>query len=168
MRFKNKNDGYSFESKIKDNKIHISGYAGRKKISTSKVSITGYLKNESKYSRRQFLFNEDVHNVKTDSENIECSCVAERNLDFIQESIEYILKEEGLYEQTIGEIVEARSKAKIKASEPVEPAAPSPAPEHAKPVKPIKPVVKNFTEKITTETCEHPLIQKQATLIAFA
>jgi hypothetical protein len=141
---------------------------GRKKISNNEISIIGYLKNESAYSRRQFLFNEDVHNVKTDSEHIECCCVAERNLDFIQSSVEHILKEEGLYEQTVGEIFEAHRKAKIEASEPTSPAAPSPAPEHARPVRPIKPVVKNFTESINTETYEQPLIQKQETLAAFA
>lgn len=167
MRFKNKNDGYSFESKIKGNKIHITGYAGRKKISTSEVSISKYLKNESAYSRRQFLFNEDVHNVKTDSEHIEYCCVAERNLDFIQSSVEHILKEEGLYEQTVGEIFETHRKAKIKASEPTAP-SPSPAPEHARPVKPIKPLGKNISEPITTDNCGHPLIQKQETLTAFA
>ena len=153
MRFKNKNDGYSFASKIIGDKIRITAYAGRKKIGSDDIDINEYLKQETEYGRNQYLFNADVNDVKTDN-----NCVADRNLDFIQESVTYTLKEANLFQPTFAEIVKSHRKSKEEA--PIPPSIPEP-------IKPIKPVVKNIDELTIDENCENQISQKQLSLTVF-
>lgn len=107
MRYKS-DDGYvSFEAKVKGEEVAIIVYVGRKKLSEESIIIKEYLDNETEFQRRQFIFEKNIHSVKSDSLE---HPLADRHLDLIYKAVTEILKAEGLFKPTFADIVSNKSK----------------------------------------------------------
>lgn len=95
-------------------KVIIKNYLGRRKLHEEKHGyniIKEYLAKQTPYDRRQYLFEIDVNNVKTDIDKVTTEEVTpaaiDSNLDAISNALIEVLKKANLYKKTFAEKVDA-------------------------------------------------------------
>lgn len=99
---------HSFQAAIKEDRLIIKNFIGNRKVHEEVHGldfIEEYLNKETLYQRRQFIFDKNINNLKSDLFRA-TSFAIEGNLDAINDAIIEVLKISGLYRRTFQERVE--------------------------------------------------------------
>ena len=102
-RFKGNGTTNSYQVTVNGDDVSINLYSLNKKQGTENISLSDYLKQDTESDRQKYLYNKDIHRVK--SEELDAPGVTDRNLETIHKAITETLKDNGMFKPTFADKV---------------------------------------------------------------